>query len=83
MTSRNIIGKRLRIARHRATPPITQEELAARLQVQGLPIERATISKIEIGYREVTDIEAAAMARILGVNIGWLFGENDKKNNLR
>jgi transcriptional regulator with XRE-family HTH domain len=51
--------------------------------VQGLPIERATISKIEIGYREVTDIEAAAMARVLGVNIGWLFGENDKKNNLR
>lgn len=83
MASRNIIGKRLRIARTRATPPITQEELAARLQVQSLPIERATISKIETGYREVTDVEVAAIARILGVSIGWLFGENDKADNLR
>ena len=83
MASRNIIRKRLRIARTRATPPITQEELAARLQVQSLPIERATISKIETGYREVTDVEVAAIARILGVSIGWLFGENDKSNNLR
>ncbi len=83
MALRNIIGKRLRIARTRAAPSITQEELAARLQVQGLPIERATISKIETGYREVTDVEAAAIARILGVSIGWLFGEDDKTNNLR
>lgn len=77
MTSRNIIGNRLRIARNHATPPITQGELAARLQVLGLPIERVTISKIETGYREVTDVEAAAIARILGVSIGWLFGESD------
>lgn len=83
MTSRNIIGKRLRIARTRATPPITQEELAARLQVQSLPIERVAISKIETGYREVTDVEVEAIARVLGVSIGWLFGENDKANNLR
>lgn len=81
MASRNIIGKRLRIARTRATPPITQGELAARLQVQGLPIERVTISKIETGYREVTDVEAAAIARILGVSIGWLFNEKNTKNN--
>ena len=83
MASRNIIGKRLRIARTRAAPPITQGELAARLQVESLPIERATISKIETGYREVTDVEVAAIARILGVSIGWLFGENDKADNLR
>lgn len=67
----------MRIARNHATPPITQGELAARLQVLGLPIERVTISKIETGYREVTDVEAAAIARILGVSIGWLFGESD------
>lgn len=78
MASRNIIGSRVRLARRRATPPITQGELAARLQVQGLSVERATISKIETGYREVTDVEAAAIASILGVTIGWLFGEGDK-----
>lgn len=83
MASRNIIGKRLRIARTRASPSITQAELAARLQVQGLSIERVTVSKIETGYREVTDVEAAAIAKILGVTVGWLFGEDDKRNNLR
>ena len=83
MASRNIIGKRLRIARTRASPPITQGELAARLQVQGLPIERVTISKIETGYREVTDVEVAAIARILGVSVGWLFGADDKTNSRR
>ncbi len=83
MTSRNIVGKRLRIARHRAAPSITQAELAARLQVQGLPIERAAISKIETGYREVTDVEVAAIAGILGVSVGWLFGEDDKTDSRR
>jgi len=83
MASRNIIGKRLRIARTRAAPPITQGELAARLQVQGLPIERVTISKIETGYREVTDVEVAAIAGILGVSVGWLFGEDDKTDSRR
>ena len=77
MASRNIIGKRLRIARTRATPPLTQEDLAARLQVQRLPIERAAISKIETGYREVTDVEVAAIAKTLGVSVAWLFGKED------
>ncbi len=83
MASRNIIGKRLHTARTRSSPPITQAELAARLQVNGLLIERATISKIETGYREVTDVEAAAMAKILGVSVGWLFGEDNEKDGLR
>ncbi len=73
----------MRIARHRYTPPITQEELAARLQVEGLLIERATVSKMETGYREVTDVEVAVIARILGVSIEWLFGGDDKTNNPR
>ena len=83
MASRNIIGSRARLARSRAAPPITQGELAARLQVQGLPVERATISKIETGYREVTDVEAAAIANILGVSISWLFGESENAKRTR
>lgn len=76
MTRRNVIGERVHLARKRAKPPITQADLAARLQVQGLKIERVTISKIETGYREVTDMEAAAIAKALGVSISWLYGEN-------
>lgn len=66
------------MARKMAKPPVTQTDLAARLQVEGLRIDRATISKIETGYREVTDVEAAAISKALGVSISWLFGEGGK-----
>jgi transcriptional regulator with XRE-family HTH domain len=75
MIRRNIIGKRVRLARERAKPLITQADLAARLQVEGLRLERVTISKIETGYREVTDVEALAIAKVLGVTVSWLIGE--------
>ena len=41
------------------------------------------ISKIEIGYREVTDVEVVAIARALGVSISWLYGENQKPKDIR
>ena len=77
MARRNIIGERVRLARERARPLITQTDLAARLQVEGLRLERATISKIETGYREVTDVEALAIAKVLGVTVSWLMGETE------
>jgi transcriptional regulator with XRE-family HTH domain len=75
---RNIVGDKVKIARKRAKPPITQADLAARLQIKGLKIDRVTISKIETGYREVTDIEAAAISEALGVSIAWLFGKSER-----
>jgi transcriptional regulator with XRE-family HTH domain len=78
MVKRNIIGERVRLARKRAKPPITQNDLAARLQVQGSRLERVTISKIETGYREVTDMEAMAIAKALGVTVSWLIGETEE-----
>ena len=77
MARRNVICERVRLARERAKPLITQTDLAARLQVEGLRLERATISKIETGYREVTDVEALAIAKALGVTVSWLMGEGE------
>jgi len=79
MARRNIIGERVKVARKTARPPITQADLAARLQVQGLRLERAAISKTETGYRVVTDVETSAIAKALGVSISWLFGEGESK----
>lgn len=78
MPRRNIIGERVRMARERAKPSVTQADLAARLQVEGLRLERVTISKIETGYREVTDVEAMAIAKALGVTVSWLMGESEE-----
>ena len=69
------------MARERAKPSVTQADLAARLQVEGLRLERVTISKIETGYREVTDVEAMAIAKALGVTISWLMGESDNNKS--
>jgi len=78
MARRNVIGERVRLARERAKPRITQVDLAARLQIEGLRLERVAISKIETGYREVTDVEAIAIAKALGVTISWLLGGSEE-----
>lgn len=70
--SHNIVGARVRMARKNYSPPITQTELAARLQSNGLRIEQPAIAKIENGTRPVTDIETVALANALGVEPEWL-----------
>jgi transcriptional regulator with XRE-family HTH domain len=69
---KNIIGPRVRKARNEAKPPITQEDLAARLQLKGIKIDQAMISRIEKGERLVTDYEVKAIAKALKVSAGWL-----------
>jgi len=64
----NIIGKHVREARHKFKPTLTQEELAARLQVAGWKISRESLAKIETGMRTVTDIELMALAKTLKVS---------------
>ncbi len=79
MSSKNIIGERVRLARKKARPPLTQIDLAARLQTMGLPMDQAAVSRIESGFHVVTDMEIAAIAKALGVTVGWLFGETKDK----
>ena len=51
---------------------LSQSDLAARLQIAGVIIERDSISRIEIGTRFVADYEVAALARALKVSVEWL-----------
>lgn len=46
---KNLCGNRVKEARARLK--ITQEDLAARLQVEGITMERDSVSRIEIGTR--------------------------------
>lgn len=54
---------------------ISQADLAARMQVKGVFIEREAISKIETGDRFVTDYELMIFAEVLGVTMDWLTGK--------
>jgi transcriptional regulator with XRE-family HTH domain len=69
---KNISGERIQAARRKMK--ITQGELAARLQVEGINIERDSISRIEIGTRFVADYELLVISRILGVSVDYLLG---------
>ena len=66
----NLCGERIRLAR--AKNRITQSDLAARMQVAGIMLERDSISRIEIGTRFVTDYELKVFAEVLGVSMEWL-----------
>lgn len=71
MNNRNIIGKKIKELRVKAN--VTQEDLAARLNVLGINIDRPMISKIENNSREILDFEIKAIAIALRVSINDLF----------
>lgn len=69
---KNICGDRVREARKRLK--LSQENLAARLQIEGVIIERDSVSRIEIGTRFVADYELSALCKILSVTADYLLG---------
>jgi transcriptional regulator with XRE-family HTH domain len=73
---KNISGPRIREARRKLG--ITQLGLAARLQLLGVTIDRSGIAKIELGRRPISDIEVLAVAKILKVELPWLFKDGDR-----
>lgn len=68
----NVCGDRLREAR--VVRRLRQEDLAAKVQIEGVIMERDSISRIEIGTRFVSDFELMIFAKVLGVSIAWLLG---------
>jgi hypothetical protein len=74
---RNIIGKRIRQARLRMEPIVSQEDLAARLARKKIFFDRSAISRMEAEKRFVRDYEAVAIADCLKVSISWLFGRKE------
>lgn len=67
---KNICGNRIREARFKRR--LTQADLAAQMQINGVIIERDSISRIEIGTRFVTDYELKIFSKVLKVELTWL-----------
>ena len=70
---KNLCGQRVKEARARRS--MTQADLATKLQVIGITMERDSVSRIEIGTRFVTDYELAGLAQTLDVSMAWLIGQ--------
>lgn len=62
----NACGKN--IAKLRTQLKISQRELADRMQLVGIDIDKNAIQRIECGKRFVTDIEIIAFAKIFNVS---------------
>ena len=70
--SKNVCGTKVKEARKNAG--MSQEMLAARLQTEGVNIERDSVSRIEIGTRFVAEYELIALCKILKVTPQYLLG---------
>ena len=69
---KNISGDR--IHQVRTAMRLSQADLAARMQLNGVTIEREAISKIETGDRFVADYELMVFSKVLDVSMDWLTG---------
>ena len=72
----NTCGDRVRIARNRAG--LSQEQLAARVQLDGYSLTQKAVSRIEAGTRVVPDYEIPLLADALNVDPLWLLGIDGK-----
>lgn len=74
----NICGKN--IACLRTNLKISQRELADRMQLLDIDIDKNAIQRIECGKRFVTDIEIVAFSRVFNVSLEELLIEEDTKD---
>ena len=70
----NICGTN--IAFYRKELRISQRELADRLQLIGLDVDKNAVQRIEAGKRFVTDIELIAISKVLNKNFDEVLTQN-------
>ncbi len=79
----NILGSHIREARLRVRPEMSQSDLAAKLTVRGIALDRASVTRIENGKRYLRDFEIRAIASVLRVSVSWLFKEANVADPIR
>lgn len=65
------VGKNIRLLREKAK--MTQDTLAARMQVNGCDITRSALAKIEVGQRHLYPDEIILLKKILSVGYDDIF----------
>lgn len=70
----NICGRKIREIRLSLPQRTSQNQLAAKLMLEGLDIDKNAVQRIESGQRFVTDIELKTIAKVLNVSYDELLG---------
>lgn len=82
MESRNLCGKNVAKFRNLLAGSPSQEKLAAKMQLEGLNINKNAIQRIECGKRMVKDIELDVFAKIFHVSVDELmYGPKEIDNS--
>ncbi len=76
-TPANVVGPQVK--RRREALALTQEELSAKLQINGLDVSRSTLGQIEARLRCVIDSELFIIAKTLRVSTDSLFSTERKR----
>ena len=71
MYQQKTIGQNIGVLRNKRN--LTQEALAAKLQVHGCDISRSALGKIEAGLRNIYATELRALKEVLNVTYDELF----------
>jgi len=71
----NICGKN--VTQYRKNMGLSQRQLADRLQLLGLDVDKNAIQRIEAGKRFVTDIEIVFLSKALRTTVNQLLGTPD------
>ena len=75
---KNISGERIR--QLRKANKLSQNQLAIKMQTEGVIMEQDVISRIESGQRILVDYELYALAQIFKVSSDWIIGlSNERK----
>ena len=75
----NICGRK--VAQLRKGMGKSQRELADRLQLLGLDVDKNAVQRIEAGKRFVTDIELLYLSQALNVTVHELLGLEEQHRN--
>ena len=75
----NLAGERIR--QRRQSLRLSQEQLAARLQLRGLELGQKAVSRMETGSRVIPDYELLWLAQALETTTAWLLGRSPKHKN--
>ncbi len=73
----NICG--VNVKKFRQKLGISQRELADRLQLSGLDIDKNAVQRVESGQRFVTDIEIICLAKVLNCDYSELLERTDRE----
>lgn len=68
----NMSGEQIR--KRRIKLGLSQTQLAAKIQLAGLPLEQMAISRMETGKRVIADFELPIIAEVLGISVYELLG---------